>query len=88
MLFRIIRKVQCGSLSIKIMFEQSDDPPCEIMTEHADDVESAVREIYNETEKQASIVAFEIVDKFRRVHTVEVEDDETGEIVSCEVEDY
>ena len=83
MLFRIIRKVRCGSLSIEITFEQSDEPPCEIMTDHADEVESAVRELYEDTDKTATLVAMEIVDKFRRVSCVRVEDDETGDCISC-----
>jgi hypothetical protein len=83
MLFKITRTVRCGSLLIKITFEQSEDPPCEIMTEHADEVESAVRETYDGTEKHSSMVAFEIVDRYRRVHSAEVEDEETGDIVSC-----
>lgn len=86
MLFRIIRKVQCGSLSIKITFEQSDDPPCDHMVDHADEVESAVRDIYEDTDKTAALVAAEIVDKFRRVSSVRVEDETTGDCVVCEYE--
>lgn len=87
MLFRIIRKVLCGSLSIEITFEQSDEPPCEVMTEHADEVESAVGELYEGTDKSAALVAMEIVDKFRRVSSVRIEDEDTGDCISCSYED-
>jgi hypothetical protein len=86
MLFRIVRKVLCGSLSIKITFEQSDEPPCELMIEHAEEVEETVRELYADTDKTATLVAMEIVDKFRRVSSVRVEDEDTGEYVICEYE--
>ena len=89
MLFRLIRKMTCGSLSIKITFEPSDEMPCEMMVEHADEVESAVRGIYEDSaDKPAAVVAFEIVDKFRRVSSVRVEDDDTGDCISCSYEDY
>lgn len=87
MLFRIIRKVLCGSLSIEITFEQSYEPPCEVMAEHADEVETAVRELYEDTEKPASLVAMEIVDKFRRVSCVRVEDEDNGDCICCSYED-
>ena len=83
MLFRIIRKMACGSLLIEITFALSEDPPCELMTEHADEVESAVIELYDQTEKSAAIVAMEIVDKFRRVSSVRVEDRDTDECIVC-----
>jgi hypothetical protein len=86
MLFRMVRKIVCGSLSIKVTFEQSEDPPCDHMTEHAEEVESAIREIYEDSDKSAAIVAMEIVDKFRRVSCVRVEDDSTGDCVVCEYE--
>jgi len=87
MLFRIIRKVLCGSLSIEITFERSDEPPCEIMTDHADEVESAVRELYEDTDKSAALVAMEIVDKFRRVSCVRVEDEDNGDCICCSYEE-
>lgn len=87
MLFRIIRKIQCGGLSIRITFEQSEEMLCEIMNDHADEVECEVRDLYGHTEKPPGIVAFEIVDKYRRVSAVEVEDEETGDSVLCEYEE-
>jgi hypothetical protein len=87
MLFRVIRRVRCGVLSIKITFEQSDEMPCEMMNDHADEVECAVRDLYESTDKPPEMVAFEIVDKYRRVTWAEVEDEETGDSVACECED-
>jgi hypothetical protein len=53
------------------------------MTDHADSVEESVRSDYENSEKTADTVAFEIADRYRRVFCVEVED-ETGNAVSCE----
>ena len=86
MLYRLIRRVHCGALSIRITFEQSDEMPCEMMNDHADEVECAVRDLYERIEKPPEMVAFEIVDKYRRVNAVEVEDEETGDSVFCEYE--
>jgi hypothetical protein len=83
MLFKIIRAVQLETLSIRITFEQSEDFPCEAMTEHADAVEDAVRNEYEGTDKPADIIAFEIADRYRRVECVEVED-EAGDVICCE----
>lgn len=86
MLFRLKRKVRCEGLSIKITFEQSGEIPCEMMQDHANEVEASVLSAYDDTEKPPELIAFEIVDKFRRVSSVEVTDDETGDSVVCEHE--
>ena len=83
MLFKIIRTVRLEMLSIKITFEPSEDFLCDAMTDHADSVEESVRSDYENSEKTADTVAFEIADRYRRVFCVEVED-ETGNAVSCE----
>lgn len=88
MLYRIIRKVKCGVLSIKITFEQSNDMPYETMIDHADEVECSVRDAYERTDKPQEVVASEIVEKYRRVNAVEVEDQETGDSMLCEHEEW
>ena len=85
MLFRILRNVFCGTLTIRLIFEASDEMPCEHMKIHADEVVDAVAEEYEDSELPAAVVAFDIVDKYRRVERVEVTD-EDGDIVVCSIE--
>ena len=82
MLFRIIKKIKSGSLLIKITFEPSDEMPCEEMMLHADEVADEVEANYDEdTIKSAAMIAFEIVNKYRRVQCVDVSHE--GETVCC-----
>ena len=85
MLFRIIRKVKLGTLTIKVTFLPSDEMPCEIKEDHAIEVVDAIMREYEDTEKPIAVVAFEIVDRYRRVERVDVSNG--YQTVSCSCED-
>lgn len=86
MLFSIKKTVRVGTLKIRLTFEQSDEPPCEEMLDHANEVCEWVRDRFDESESNPPFVAFTIFDRFRRVSSVYVVD-RNGNGITCSGED-
>jgi hypothetical protein len=69
--FKMIRRVNIGTLSISLSFERSEGIPCDHMEAHAETVVEAVRNMVDEDD-EPSITAARICETFQHLSSVRV----------------